>query len=159
VSKRAGRAFTGYVDAQRRGLLGQATRQRERSAEHRYDTKDAMHALRIAHQGEEFLRTGRITLPVAEPERAALMQVRRGEICGTGGERPQGIRNRAPRPLLGVDQSDSLPDVRWSVSAKSDRSDFVVRNGRRISVRRGAKSLGALNLPFALWEEPRTNPL
>jgi uncharacterized protein len=80
VSKRAGRAFIGYVDAQRRALLGQATRQRERSAEHGYDTKYAMHALRIAHQGEEFLQTGRITLPVAEPERGALMQVRRGEI-------------------------------------------------------------------------------
>jgi hypothetical protein len=34
VSKRAGRAFVGYVDDQRRGLLGQATWTRELSAEH-----------------------------------------------------------------------------------------------------------------------------
>jgi hypothetical protein len=39
-----------------------------------------MHALRIAHQGQELLHTGRITLPIASPERDYLMQVRRGEI-------------------------------------------------------------------------------
>lgn len=82
VSRRVGRAFLGYVDAQRRGLLGDrhATRTRELSAEHGYDTKYAMHALRIAHQGRELLSTGRITLPIAEPERSRLMEVRRGEI-------------------------------------------------------------------------------
>jgi uncharacterized protein len=82
VSKRAGRAFLGYVDAQRRGLIGtrHATRTRELSSEHGYDTKYAMHALRIAYQGLELLSTGRITLPVASPERESLMQVRRGEV-------------------------------------------------------------------------------
>ncbi len=82
VSHRAGRSFLGYIDAQRRGLLGDrhATRNRELSAEHGYDTKYAMHALRIAHQGHELLSTGRITLPIAEPERSRLMEVRRGEI-------------------------------------------------------------------------------
>jgi hypothetical protein len=39
-----------------------------------------MHALRIAHQGQELLRTGRITLPIAEPERSRLLEVRRGEV-------------------------------------------------------------------------------
>jgi hypothetical protein len=39
-----------------------------------------MHALRIAHQGQELLTTGRITLPIGEPERGRLMQVRRGEV-------------------------------------------------------------------------------
>jgi predicted nucleotidyltransferase len=83
LSKRTGRAFLGYVDSQRRGLLGErhATRTRELSASHGYDTKYAMHALRIAHQGIELLTTGRITLPVAQPERDRLMQVRRGEIA------------------------------------------------------------------------------
>jgi hypothetical protein len=82
VSKRAGRAFLGYLDAQRRGLVGErhATRTRELSAEHGYDTKYAMHALRIAHQGHELITTGRITLPVAEPARERLMEVRRGEV-------------------------------------------------------------------------------
>src|SRR3712207_5861454 len=82
VSKRTGRSFLGYVDAQRRGLLGErhTPRARELSAAHGYDTKYAMHALRIAHQGHELLTTGRISLPVGEPERSRLMDVRRGEV-------------------------------------------------------------------------------
>jgi predicted nucleotidyltransferase len=82
VSRRAGRAFLGYVDAQRRGLLGErhATRTRELSPEYGYDTKYAMHALRIAHQGHELLTTGRISLPVGEPERRRLLDVRHGEV-------------------------------------------------------------------------------
>jgi hypothetical protein len=39
-----------------------------------------MHALRLGVQGVELLTTGRITLPVPEPERAYLRQVRRGEV-------------------------------------------------------------------------------
>jgi predicted nucleotidyltransferase len=82
VSRRAGRAFLGYLDAQRRGLLGDrhATRTRELSSEHGYDTKYAMHALRIAYQGIELITTGRITLPVPEPANTHLMAVRRGEL-------------------------------------------------------------------------------
>jgi predicted nucleotidyltransferase len=81
VSRRAGRAFLGYLDAQRRGLLGirHATRTRELSAAHGYDTKYAMHALRIAYQGIELITSGRITLPVPEPARSHLRAVRRGE--------------------------------------------------------------------------------
>jgi uncharacterized protein len=82
VSRRAGRAFLGYLDAQRRGLLGDrhATRTRELSSEHGYDTKYAMHALRIAYQGIELIGTGRISLPVPSPAREHLMAVRRGEL-------------------------------------------------------------------------------
>jgi predicted nucleotidyltransferase len=49
LSQRTARAFLGYLGAQRRSLLGErhATRTRELSAEHGYDTKYAMHALRI----------------------------------------------------------------------------------------------------------------
>jgi hypothetical protein len=79
---RAGRALLGYVDAQWRGLVGDrhATRTRELSREHGYNTKYAMPALRIAHQGLELLSTGRITLPIADPERSRWLQVRRGEV-------------------------------------------------------------------------------
>lgn len=82
ASKRAGRAFLGYLDAQRRGLLGErhATRTRELSATHGYDTKYAMHSLRIAHQGIELITTGHISLPVAEPVRAQLRAIRNGEV-------------------------------------------------------------------------------
>ena len=82
VSKRTGHAFLGYLDAQRRGLVGDRhmPRAREMSEEHRYDTKYAMHALRIAHEGHELLTRGRITLPVQEPARSRLMEVRRGQV-------------------------------------------------------------------------------
>jgi hypothetical protein len=39
-----------------------------------------MHALRIGHQGVELLTTGRVTLPVPEPERSALRDVRAGNV-------------------------------------------------------------------------------
>jgi len=83
VSRRTGKAFLGYLDAQRRGLVGDrhAPRTRERSAEHGYDTKYAMHALRIGYQGEELLQTGQVTLPVSEPTRSRLKQVRAGSVA------------------------------------------------------------------------------
>jgi hypothetical protein len=82
VARSTGRAFLGYLTGQRRGLTGErhATRTRELSKLHGYDTKYAMHALRIAYQGIELLATGRITLPVPEPERAELRRVRAGEV-------------------------------------------------------------------------------
>jgi hypothetical protein len=49
-------------------------------AVHGYDTKYAMHALRLGYQGIELLTTGRVTLPVPEPDRGYLLAVRRGEI-------------------------------------------------------------------------------
>jgi len=82
LSQRTGRAFLGYLGAQRRSLLGErhAARTRELSSEHGYDTKYAMHALRIGIQGIELLRTGRLTLPVPEPDRARLRAVRAGAV-------------------------------------------------------------------------------
>lgn len=82
VARSTGRAFLGYLGNQRRGLTGErhATRTRELSTVHGYDTKYAMHALRIAVQGIELLSSGRITLPVPEPERSVLRAVRSGAM-------------------------------------------------------------------------------
>ncbi len=38
-----------------------------------------MHALRLGVQGVEYLNTGRITLPIPEPDLSALRAVRRGQ--------------------------------------------------------------------------------
>lgn len=84
ISRRTGLAFLGYLESQRRGLLAEqrpASRERETSPEHGYDTKYAMHALRIGHQGRELLETGRITLPVPEPLRTQLLEVRHGTVA------------------------------------------------------------------------------
>ncbi len=62
------------LDSQRLGLLGSRhspNRDREVSERHGYDTKYAMHALRIGHQGIELMEHGHITLPAPEPLRSS----------------------------------------------------------------------------------------
>ena len=61
------------------GQPGAHTNRPELVAAHGYDTKYAMHALRLGLQGIELLSTGRITLPVPEPHRSYLRSIRRGE--------------------------------------------------------------------------------
>jgi uncharacterized protein len=83
VSTLAAERFLGYLQAQKAGMTGEAgapTNRPELVAEHGYDTKYAMHALRLGLQGIELLTTGRISLPVPEPDRAYLRAVRRGEV-------------------------------------------------------------------------------
>ena len=82
VSRLAAVRFLGYLRGQHAAMTGQSgahTNRPELVAEHGYDTKYAMHALRLGLQGIELLSTGRITLPVPEPHRAYLRSVRRGE--------------------------------------------------------------------------------
>lgn len=43
--------------------------------------KYAMHMLRLGFQGVELLRTGRLSLPMAEPARSHLLDVRRGKVA------------------------------------------------------------------------------
>jgi hypothetical protein len=44
------------------------------------NTKYAMHMLRLGFQGVELLTTGRLSLPMREPERSYLLDVRRGKV-------------------------------------------------------------------------------
>jgi hypothetical protein len=83
VSRLAAARFLGYLKAQKAAMTGQAgahTNRPELVAVHGYDTKYAMHALRLGLQGIELLTTGRITLPVPPPHRKTLRAVRRGEL-------------------------------------------------------------------------------
>jgi uncharacterized protein len=83
VSKQAAGRFLGYLQAQRRAMTGEVgahTNRPELVAVHGYDTKYAMHALRLGVQGVELLTTGRITLPVPEPELSYLRAVRQGQV-------------------------------------------------------------------------------
>jgi uncharacterized protein len=83
VSALAAERFLGYLQAQKAGMTGEVgahTNRPELVAKHGYDTKYAMHALRLGLQGIELLTTGRISLPVPEPDRAYLRAVRRGEV-------------------------------------------------------------------------------
>ena len=82
VSRLAAGRYLGYLGGQKAAMTGQAgahTNRPELVAVYGYDTKYAMHALRLGLQGIELLTTGRITLPVPEPHRAYLRSIRRGE--------------------------------------------------------------------------------
>ena len=80
ASMHAAQRFRGYMGRQRSGISGEhgRTNRPELVAEFGYDCKYAMHALRLGLQGIEYLSTGRITLPVAEPQLTALREVRQG---------------------------------------------------------------------------------
>jgi hypothetical protein len=83
LSRRAGRGYLGYLQGQKERLLGERGQKRVNRPElvdaHGYDTKYAMHAARLGYQGVELLETGRLTLPMPEPERSRVMAIRTGE--------------------------------------------------------------------------------
>jgi hypothetical protein len=116
VSRLAAGRYLGYLQGQKAAMTGQPgahTNRPELVAVHGYDTKYAMHALRLGLQGIELLSTGRITLPVPEPHRAYLRSIRRGE-------RPlaeilEAISNAETR-LAALRDSSAIadqPDRRW----------------------------------------------
>lgn len=81
-SKHAGRAFLGYLTAQKQKMLGErahTVNRPELVAQHGYDTKFAMHALRLGIQGVEYLKYGEITLPCKAYVRDELMSIREGK--------------------------------------------------------------------------------
>lgn len=83
VSQESGRRFLGYLTSQKMALKGERAKKVSRPElveKYGFDTKFAMHALRLAYQGIEYLSTRRITLPVPEPELSTLRAVRGGEV-------------------------------------------------------------------------------
>jgi len=64
VSRLAGERFLGYLQSQRAAMTGEV----------------GAHALRLGLHCVELLRTGRISLPVREPDRAYLRSIRRAEV-------------------------------------------------------------------------------
>lgn len=84
ASKIAIRKYLGYMKSQKERLLGDRGQMRVNRPElieaHGFDTKYAMHALRLGFQGREFARTGRVSLPMNEADRSFLYAVRSGEV-------------------------------------------------------------------------------
>jgi predicted nucleotidyltransferase len=83
VSKESGKRFLGYLAAQKSKLKGEranTVRRPELIEKYGYDTKFAMHALRLGLQGIELMTHRRITLPVPEPSLMTLRTVRAGKI-------------------------------------------------------------------------------
>lgn len=83
VSKRAGRAFLGYLQAQKGRLIGSQGQKRVNRDDlvsmYGYDTKYAMHMLRLGLQGLNLLTDGKLVLPMSESNVKFLTKVRRGE--------------------------------------------------------------------------------
>ena len=82
LSQRAVRRFLGFMNSQRERLLGRgkAPNRPELVARYGYDVKYASHALRLAYQGREVLRDGRLTLPMPAAERAEVLRVKSGGV-------------------------------------------------------------------------------
>lgn len=84
VSKKAGAAYLGYMQAQRQRLLGERGGRHgsrpELTNQFGYDSKYAAHVLRLGYQGIELMETGRLTLPMPEVQRRDVLAIRRGEI-------------------------------------------------------------------------------
>lgn len=108
IAKSVAAPFLGYLTAQRQRVTGErggrALRKHLPEGLAQYDTKYAMHMLRLGFQGIELMETGRITLPVREPDRAYLMDVRRGLVafddvltrCGLLERRLADLRDTSP---------------------------------------------------------------
>ncbi len=84
VSQTAGKRFLGYMHSQRDRLLdvrgGKHTNRPELIDLYGYDTKYAMHLIRLGIQGIELMNSGRITLPVPEPHLSQLRALRQGGV-------------------------------------------------------------------------------
>lgn len=81
LAKSHAEKFLGYLNNQRMRMLGQKSQRTYRPElieKYGYDTKFAAHALRIAMQGAQLMRLGRIVLPMLAHERRFLVQVREG---------------------------------------------------------------------------------
>lgn len=84
ASKQAIKKYLGYLAAQRErlnGTRGQKNVNRQNLVEkYGYDTKYAGHMVRLGYQGIEYAETGRLTLPMAEPMRSRILDIRQGRV-------------------------------------------------------------------------------
>lgn len=107
ASKEAGHRFLGYLESQKQRLL------RERGTAHipnrgDKDAKYASHMLRLGYQGVEYLRTGRISLPMPETERTICRDIKMGKGSLDDALNLAGILAREIRDL--IDEPGGLPD-------------------------------------------------
>lgn len=83
-SQRARMRFLGYAKSQRERLLGirggAHTNRPELVEKFGYDTKYAMHMVRLGLQGIEYMQTGRIKLPIPDPHGELLRSIRNGDL-------------------------------------------------------------------------------
>lgn len=117
VSRQAGRRFLGYSRAQQQrmlGLRGAHTNRPELIEKYGFDTKFAMHMVRLGVQGVELLETGRISLPVAEPWLTWLRDLRQGRHTKEEAlEAATGLERRLEK-LIDSSPLPERPDAEWA---------------------------------------------
>lgn len=81
LAKRHVKPFLGFADDQMKRLLGQKGQKNIHRADleekHGYDTKYAMHVIRLYGEARELMESGRITLP--RPNKDELIEIRKGK--------------------------------------------------------------------------------
>ncbi len=111
LSRQAGKRFAGYLHAQRErllGLRGQMDVNRTELIEaYGFDVKFAGHMVRLGFQGTELLETGRITLPMPEPWRSWICDLRVGKHTK---EEALSIAEEYEEKLLKLVHSSPLPE-------------------------------------------------
>jgi uncharacterized protein len=111
LSKQAANQFRGFADAQLRRLQGIGTGKRgqrhEYVGQHGYDTKAAMHTVRLLHEGIELMQRGTITLP--RPEKQLLTSIRTGEYGSL--EQVLGLANQLFAVLTQAENAAQLSDT------------------------------------------------
>lgn len=84
ISRQCGRAFLGYMQAQKMRLMGEIGQKKvnrpELEEKYGYDTKYAMHIVRLGFQGVELLSTGMLTLPLTGASRDLCLAIKKGEV-------------------------------------------------------------------------------
>lgn len=85
LSRHAGKAFLGYMQAQRERLNGDrggrhGAMRVELVEQYGFDTKYAGHIIRLGYQGLELMETGHLTLPMRQAERERVVGIRTGKV-------------------------------------------------------------------------------
>jgi predicted nucleotidyltransferase len=84
ISRQAGKRYLGYLESQRMRLMGERGQKKvnrpELEEKYGYDTKYAMHMLRLGFQGVELLSTGRLQFPMVGEAQETCYATRKGEV-------------------------------------------------------------------------------
>ena len=110
-SKKAAWSFYHYMENQVRRWEngeGRKVNRPELVEKFGFDTKYAYHALRLGFQGIEYIKTGMISMPIPEPERSFLVDVRNGAVTESAALKIASDRKDEMRALI---ESSTLPDA------------------------------------------------
>jgi uncharacterized protein len=83
VNKNCGKAFMGYMNQQRLRMLGERASNVNRNGlveKYGFDTKFAMHMIRLGYQGQELLQRGTLQIPMGAETAGVLKQIKNGEF-------------------------------------------------------------------------------